>query len=135
MRCKSANHVPSVAVSDETRIPDVSSKAPGDLLHFPSVHAPADGSHEVPEWLQLFDATTTPTCTRTDAHFSRFALHRRHMDNVPEETHKVSVMTHKPLETVAKVRDKKGRTSSPASQLKAKQTDGEGQKILTRIRQ
>ena len=31
----------------------------------------------------------------------------RHMDNVPEETHVVSVMTQEPLETVAMVRDKK----------------------------
>ena len=31
----------------------------------------------------------------------------RHMDSFPEETHVVSVMTHKPLETMAKVRDKK----------------------------
>ena len=29
------------------------------------------------------------------------------MDNVPKETHVVSVMTSKPLETVAKVRDEK----------------------------
>ena len=29
------------------------------------------------------------------------------MDNVPQETHVVSVKTSKPLETVAKVRDKK----------------------------
>ena len=29
------------------------------------------------------------------------------MDSVPEETHVVSVMTQEPLETVAKVRDKK----------------------------
>ena len=29
------------------------------------------------------------------------------MDNDPEGSHAVSVMTHKPLETVAKVRDKK----------------------------
>ena len=29
------------------------------------------------------------------------------MDNVPKETHLVSVMTHKRLETVAKVRDEK----------------------------
>ena len=31
----------------------------------------------------------------------------RHMNNVPQETHVVSVMTHKPLEIVAKVRDEK----------------------------
>ena len=31
----------------------------------------------------------------------------RHLDKVPKETHVVSVMTHKPLETVAKVRDEK----------------------------
>ena len=31
----------------------------------------------------------------------------RHTDNVPEETHVVSVMTYKPLESVAKVRDEK----------------------------
>ena len=49
------------------------------------------------------------------------------MDNVPKETHVVSVMTHWLLETVAKVRGKKGRSSSPASNSKAKQTDGEGQ--------
>ena len=30
------------------------------------------------------------------------------MDNVPKETHVVSVMTNQPLETVAKVRDEKG---------------------------
>ena len=30
-----------------------------------------------------------------------------HMDNVPKETHVVSVMTSKPLETVAKIRDEK----------------------------
>ena len=29
------------------------------------------------------------------------------MDNVPKETHAVSVMTHQPLATVAKVRDQK----------------------------
>ena len=52
----------------------------------------------------------------------------RHMDNVPKETHVVSVMTHKPLATVAKVRDEKDDRSSPASHSKAKQTDGEGQK-------
>ena len=31
-----------------------------------------------------------------------------HMDNVPKETHVVSVMAHKPLETRAVVRDEKG---------------------------
>ena len=50
------------------------------------------------------------------------------MDNVPKETHAVSVMTQYPLETAAKARDEKGRSSSPASHTKAKQTDGEGQK-------
>ena len=35
------------------------------------------------------------------------------MGNVPKETHAVSVMT-KPLATVAVVRDKKRRSSSPA---------------------
>ena len=32
----------------------------------------------------------------------------KHMDNVPKETHVVSVMTFQPLETRAKVRDEKG---------------------------
>ena len=50
------------------------------------------------------------------------------MDNVPKETHAVSVMTSKPLETVARVRDEEGRSSSPASHSKATQTDGEKQK-------
>ena len=31
----------------------------------------------------------------------------RPMDNVPEETHVVSLMTEEPLETVARVKDKK----------------------------
>ena len=39
------------------------------------------------------------------------------MDNVPVKTHVISVMTSKLLETLA-----------PASHLKAKQSDGEGQK-------
>ena len=50
------------------------------------------------------------------------------MDNVPKETPVVSVMTHKPLETVVKVRDEKGRSSSLASHSKEKQTGGEGHK-------
>ena len=37
-------------------------------------------------------------------------------------------VTSKPLETVARVRDEKGRSSSPASRSKATQTGGEGQK-------
>ena len=51
----------------------------------------------------------------------------RHKDNVPKETLAVSVMTNKPLGTVAeaKVRDEKRRSSSPAPHPKAKQTDGE----------
>ena len=57
------------------------------------------------------------------------------MDSVPKETQVVSVMTSKPLETVAKVRDEKGRSSSLASHSKSKKTDGEGQKILTGMRQ
>ena len=50
------------------------------------------------------------------------------MDNVAKETHAVSVMPQKPLETAAKATDEKGRSSSQASLTKAKQTDGEGQK-------
>ena len=50
------------------------------------------------------------------------------MDNVPKETPVVSVMTHKPLETVVKVRDEKRRSSTPASHSKEKQTGGEGHK-------
>ena len=49
------------------------------------------------------------------------------MDNVPKETHVVSVMTPNTLETVAKVKDERRRSSSPASRTKAKRTDGEGQ--------
>ena len=79
IRCKSENHVPLVAVSEELRIPDVLSKAAGDRLHIagasgpgdwsrkvlqsdvPSqenrthiscVQAPGDPPHKVPEWLQ-----------------------------------------------------------------------------------
>ena len=52
----------------------------------------------------------------------------RHMDNVPEETHVVSIMTQEPLENSAKGQRQKGRSSSLASHSKAKQTDGEGQK-------
>ena len=48
----------------------------------------------------------------------------RHTDNGPKETHAVSVMTQRPLATVAVVRPK-GRSSSPAPNPKAKQTDGE----------
>ena len=49
------------------------------------------------------------------------------VDNVAKETLAVSVLTSKPLETVAKAQRRKGRSSSPASHSKAKQTDGEGQ--------
>ena len=41
-----------------------------------------------------------------------------HTDKVPKDTHAFSVMTQRPLATVAKVRDK-GRSSSPASHSKA----------------
>ena len=44
----------------------------------------------------------------------------RHMDNVPKETHVVSVITHKTLETEDKVEDEKDD-----------RLDGERQKILT----
>ena len=50
------------------------------------------------------------------------------MDTVPKETHVVSVMTSKPLETVAKARDEEDDRLLPASHSKAKQTDGEEQK-------
>ena len=50
----------------------------------------------------------------------------KHMDNVPKETRVVSVMTSKPLETVAKIRDEKDERL--LLHLKAKQTEGEGQK-------
>ena len=46
-----------------------------------------------------------------------------------------SVMTSKPLETVAQARDEKDDRLLPASHSKAKQTDGEGAKILKGIRQ
>ena len=37
----------------------------------------------------------------------------KHMANVPQETHVVSVMTSQPLETKAKVRDEKGNRLLP----------------------
>ena len=40
-------------------------------------------------------------------------FNRRHMDNVPKETHVVSVMTFQTLETVALVRDEKGDRRLP----------------------
>ena len=52
----------------------------------------------------------------------------RHMDDVPKETHEVSVITSKPLETVAKVTDEKGDRLLPHPVRRRKQTDGEGQK-------
>ena len=52
----------------------------------------------------------------------------RHMDNVPEETHVVSVMTQKPIGNSGKGQRQKGRSSSLASHSEAKQTEGEGQK-------
>ena len=57
----------------------------------------------------------------------------KHMDNVPKETHVVSVMTLQPLETRAERR--KVRLSSPAFLSKAKQTDGEEQKSSQRFSQ
>ena len=50
----------------------------------------------------------------------------KHMDTVPEETHVVWIMTHKPLGNKGSGHRRKGRSSSPASHSKAKQTDGEG---------
>ena len=50
------------------------------------------------------------------------------MDNVPKETHAVSVMTHKTLETEDKVRDEKDDRLLLHPNSKAKKTDGEGQK-------
>ena len=55
IRCKSDNHVPIVAVSEEPRIPNVPSKPSGDRLRIPGARSPRDWSHEVPEWLQLFE--------------------------------------------------------------------------------
>ena len=57
------------------------------------------------------------------------------MDNVPKETPVVSVMTHKPLETVVKVRDEKRRSSTPASHSKEKTDWRRGTQILKGIRQ
>ena len=45
------------------------------------------------------------------------------MDNVPNETHVVSVMTSKPLKTVAKGQRRNGRSSSLASHSQAIQCD------------
>ena len=47
------------------------------------------------------------------------------MDNVPKETHVVSVMTHMLLETVAKFRDEKDDRLLLHPNSKAKQTHGE----------
>ena len=59
----------------------------------------------------------------------------RHKDNVPKETRVVSVMSHDLLEIKAeKAKDKKVRSSSPASHSKSEQTDGKGEN-LTGIRQ
>ena len=55
----------------------------------------------------------------------------RHIDNVPKETHAVSVMTQKASGNTGDGQRRKGRSSSPASHKKAKQTDGEGQKSST----
>ena len=52
----------------------------------------------------------------------------KHMDNVPKETHAVSVVTLWPLEARGKGQRRKERSSSPASHSKSKQTDGEGRK-------
>ena len=55
VRCKSENHVPTVAGSEEPRILDFPAEASGDRLHSPGVQAPEDRSHKVPEWLQPFE--------------------------------------------------------------------------------
>ena len=47
------------------------------------------------------------------------------MDSVPEETHAVLVMTHKLLETVAKVRDKKDDLLLLHPIRRQNRTDGE----------
>ena len=52
----------------------------------------------------------------------------KHMDNVPKETHVVSVMTLWASGNKGKGQRRKGRSSSPASHSKTKQTDGEEQK-------
>ena len=57
------------------------------------------------------------------------------MDSVPKETDVVSVMIQECLETSGSGQRQKGRSSSPASHSKAKQTEGEGQKTLIGIRQ
>ena len=49
----------------------------------------------------------------------------RHMDNVPKETHVVSVMTKKHKETCAGGQRRKGRWSSLAPNSKAKTDEGE----------
>ena len=57
------------------------------------------------------------------------------MDNVPKETPVVSVMTHKPLETVVKVRDEKGRVVFSCIPLERKTDWRRGTQILKGIRQ
>ena len=52
----------------------------------------------------------------------------RHMDNVPKETHVVSVMTSKTLDTEAKARDEKDDRLLLASIRRQNRLDGEGQK-------
>ena len=55
------------------------------------------------------------------------------MDNVPKETHAVSVMTDQPLETVAAARDDKDDRLLPHQIRRPRLTKGE--KILKNIRQ
>ena len=79
-RCKSENRVPTVAVSEEPRIPFDPSKAVCDRLHFSGVQAPGKWSHKVPEWLQPFNKGLSgePTQCRDGTTYLELTQKRKH---------------------------------------------------------
>ena len=80
LRCKfEENHVPIVAVSQEHRFPDVSSRPSGDRLHFQVFQALGDRSRKVPARPQLFTEGLSgePSQPQTTSWWNNLLLSRR----------------------------------------------------------